>query len=267
MVFMYVSDREEQLTKQYGDLVPVVVASKNILEFEEIRRDMLKVAVVPKKFVQPGAHIPSKNGDAWDLATFEGSVASAPIQADEQVLGTKVLLKGADTGLASQVAVTYRALSLPISELTGVGKLIKPGDRVDLISNVFYQTEKGQESEVKTILQNVNILAVGEQIQNVIPTAYEDDAFTGGRIYKNKRNDRTFSFVTVEVSPSDAQLLVYMLGNGGGEIYYTLRNPIDRVVANIPSTTVEDVLGPDSKRALKERLRQMGRGGAAGAGQ
>jgi len=244
LVYAYTNQRETDITAEFGTPVTVIVASRDINEFEEIQDKMLQPIAIPKKFAQP---------DSNDRAeTFIGAVATAPIKKGEQMLMTKVLLKGADTGLAAQVAISRRAVSIPVSDITGVTKLLKPGDRVDLVSNIQYKAPGGQESEVKTVLQNIHVLAVGEVIQNKIPEAFEKDALSGGRKAVNLRGSRGFSTVTVEVTPQEAQSIIWGISNGS-EIYLTLRNPVDRVIASVPTTTVDEVLGPNSKKAEKER--------------
>jgi pilus assembly protein CpaB len=250
LVYFYVSEQESGLKAEFGTDVPVVVAAQDINEFEQIESGMLTTVLVPKKFAQPGSNP--------DPKTFEGSVASAPFRKGEQVLTTKVLLKGAETGLASQVAISYRALSIPVNDVTGVTRLLKPGDRIDIIANVPYQGTNGQETEVKTLLQNVHVLAVGELIQNNIPSVFETDPLTGNRIAKNIRGSRSYSTVTVEVTPIDAQALIYVV-QSGTDMFLTLRNPVDRVVASIPTTTVDEVLGPNSKKAARAREEEMRR--------
>ena len=246
LVWFYVSDKESSIKSEFGNEVPVVVAARDINEFEQFQDNMLRTITMPKKFAHE-----SYIKDIKDLTT-SGAVAAAPFRTGEPVSITKVLLKGAETGLASQIAIAHRGVSIPVSDVTGVTKLLKPGDRVDVVSNVAYQGPNGQESEVKTLLQNVHVLAVGEVIQNQIPSVFEDDPLTGSKRAVNLRGSRAFSTVTLEVTPTEAQSLIFVV-QSGTEMYLTLRNPIDRVVASIPTTTVDEVLGPTSKKAQKAR--------------
>lgn len=246
LVYFYVTEKENSIKADFGTDVSVVVASRDINELEQIQASMLQVITVPKKFAQPSSND--------KIETFEGAVASSSIRKGEQILMTKVMLKGAETGLASQVAITRRAMSVPVNDVTGITRLLKPGDRVDLVAKVPYRGPAGQESEVKTLLQNVHVLAVGEFIQNNIPSAFETDPVSGTRRAINIKGSRNFGTVTVEVTPPEAQSLIYVLSEGV-ELYMTLRNPVDRVVASIPTTTVDEVLGPASKKAEKERGR------------
>jgi pilus assembly protein CpaB len=238
-----VSDAEKRIKQDFGDEVSVVVATQDINEFDVVQASMLRVTSVPKRFAQPSSNP--------DPKVFEGTVASAPIRKGEQVLLTKVIPKVAETGLATQIGINFRAISLPVNDTTGVTKLIKPGDRVDVVTTVQYQVGEAQDSEVKTILQNVHVLAVGEQIQNAVPSAFEEDPLTRTRRAVNMRGSRAFGTVTVEVSPRDVQALIYVI-NSGANIFLSLRNPVDRVIASIPTSTVNDVLGSDSNKARRE---------------
>ncbi len=247
LVFFYVNDKESAIKSEFGTDVTVVVAARDINEFEQIQANMLSTVIVPKKFSQPGS--------VSDPSVFltSGSVAAAPIRRGEQILLTKVLLKGAETGLSTQVGISKRALSIPVSDVTGVTKLIKPGDRVDVIANIGYQAQGGQISEVKTIMQDIQVLAVGEVIQNQIPSVFEEDPLTSTKRAVNLRGSRAFSTVTLEVAPLEAQALIYTIEGSGATLYLTLRNPVDRVLASIPTTTVDEVLGSDSKKSRGNR--------------
>lgn len=247
LVYLYVNQQKKNLQDEFGDEVTVTVAAQDINELEEIKAGMLTTVTVPKKFVQPGS-----NGDP---KTFENSVANSPFKKGEQILLTKVLLKGAETGLSSQVAITRRAMSIPVTDVTAVTRLIRPGDRVDVISKLTYPSGEGDSGEeIKTILQDVHVLAVGEMIQNNIPSAFENDPVTGNRRAINLKGSRAFGTVTVEVTPQEAQTLVFVMNNSS-ELYLTLRNPIDRQIASVSYTTVDTVLGDNSAKAAKERAK------------
>lgn len=243
LVFFYINIEKKKIKDLYGTEVVVTVAKVKINELQEIKAEMLTTKVLPKNFVQPGSH--------GDPRAFEGMVAIAGIEVGEQVLLTKVYAKGAETGIASQIAIHHRAISVPVNDVTGITKLLKPGDRIDLVANVAYQGEGGNLSEVKTMLQNVHVLAVGEQIQNNIPAVFEEDPVTGQRFAKNIRGLRNYGTVTIEVNPSDAQKIIYVIETGA-PIYLTLRNPVDRLVASIPTLTVDEVLGENSRKAALE---------------
>lgn len=250
LVYLYVEKRSDEVKQEYGNDVTVVIASKDIQELQKIEVSMLTTKVVPQTFKQPGAYD--------DPNAFEGAVASAPIRAGEQILATKVLMPGAATGISSQVAISRRAMSIPVNDVTGVTRLIKPGDRIDLLTNVQYAIDADRMSETKTIMQNIHVLAVGELIQNKIPAAIEKDPVSGSERAIDLRNSRSYATITVEVTPEQAQQLTWILENSqqAGNFMITLRNPVDRVIASVPTTTVDEVLGPDSRKAEIERVRR-----------
>lgn len=250
LVYLYVEKRSDEVKQEYGNDVTVVVAAKDIQDLEKIEVSSLTTKTVPLTFKQPGAYD--------DPNAFEGAVASAPIRKGEQVLATKVLMPGAATGISSQVAISRRAISIPVNDVTGVTRLMKPGDRVDLMVNVNYQVDSDRIAETKTLMQNIHVLAVGEMIQNKIPSALELDPVSGNQRAIDLRNSRAFATITVEVTPEQAQQLVWVMDNPqqAGNITLALRNPIDRVIASVPTVTIDEVLGQDSRKAELERVRR-----------
>ncbi len=242
LVYLHTSESEEKVKGRFGTEIVVVVANRDINELEELQTSMLTTKTIPKSFAQPGSDP--------DPRTFEGSTAAAPIKEGEQVLLTKVLLKGAATGIANQVAIHRRAMSIQVNDVTGVTRLLRPGDRVDIIAKIQFKGTEGNEYEVKTIMQNVNVLAVGEMVQNNIPAAFERDPISGNRKALNLRGSRSFNTVTVEVVPQDAQKLIFVIEEGSN-LYLTLRNPVDQIIAPVSTVTVDDVLGRSSKRGLE----------------
>lgn len=260
LVYFYVSQQETAIKESLGEEVAVVVAKVDIRETEQITEDMLATKIIFKNFQQPGSVILDGQMDenqarnsAYDV--FIGQFAMGPIKKGEQILKTKVLLApiGSEAGLADQVSVTKRALSIPVDEVTGVTKLLKPGNRVDIIAGITYKTDEGRTSELKTILENVHVLAVGEFVQNYIPQGYEDDPLGRGRKAINLSSSRNYQTVTVEVTPAEAQILVYAISMGH-RMFLTLRNPVDRMESKVATTTVDEVLGENSKRAEQRRL-------------
>jgi pilus assembly protein CpaB len=254
LVWAYIQQEQSKIQAEFGDRVSVVIASQDINEMEVISEAMLAVKNVPRKFVQPGSAI-IKEGMEQEKAfsSIVGKVALTPIQKSEQILSTKIVKPGAETGLSSQVAVTKRALAIPVNNVTGVTKLLKPGDRVDIVAKISYRmSDEKQASEIKTVLQNIQVLSVGELIQNNGSSIADTDPITGATRFKNLRSDRDYDTVTIEVTPTEAQVLIYSIEESSG-LYLTLRNPVDRLPASVSTVTVDEVLGETSKKIQRER--------------
>lgn len=249
LVAFYISEQEKRLLEAHGQPSTVVIAKANINEMQQLDSTLVDVKTVPATYEQPGV--------IREIKDVEGMVALVPIRAGEQIVVTKLAPKGAQTGLAPQVAANKRAMSIQIADDTGVSKLIKPGDYVDIVGSVSYPGPDGARfTELKTFLQNIRILATGEMVTNNLPQIYETDPLTQKKIAVSGRSDQSFTTITVEVTPDQAQILI--LAQEGSKLYLTLRNPVDRVETQVGSTTIDELLGPDSKRAeTRDRLQRQ----------
>ena len=241
MVHQYVTSTEETYKRQYGVESVVVVARRNIKELDLLDKTNLMKKVVPKTFMQPGV--------GTKLSQFLGGLAIAPIMKGEQVTRSKVTMLGSRTGLSRQVAVGKRAVTVRVSETKGVSMLIKPGDRVDVLSIIDYGKGNVDLIEMKTVLQDVLILATGKLITNTVPGILESDPY-------NKRGRKkvvplteytSYNSVTIEVDPLDAQKL-FFIDNQLGGVYLTLRNNDDNARESVDTINIYNILGKDSKR-------------------
>jgi pilus assembly protein CpaB len=120
-------------------------------------------------------------------------------------------------GLAPIIKPGMRALSLPIGGSAAVSSMIQPNDRVDILGT-FSLPSKTRPAEMETvtltILQDVTVLATGQTLAK--------DRF------KNQGRTRSsgYSTVTVEVTPSEAELLVFA-EQMKSRMTLALRNPKD----------------------------------------
>lgn len=245
MVYSYVSATEEEFKKQYGTEKAVVVAKKNIKELDILDESNLTLINVPSKFVQPGT--------SSTINDFKSALAIAPINEGEQITRTKVTQLGARTGLARQIAVGKRAMTIRIDDNSGVAKLIKPGDRVDVLATID-PSGSGNKLflESRTILQDVLILATGKFVTNTVPGILESDPFKPeNKTTVGLSSYTQFSNITLEVDPFQAQTLYYAQKNLDG-IYLSLRNNDDNMKEELGKTMMKDLMGKD--------------GGAVGAG-
>ncbi|MDE0150918.1 MAG: Flp pilus assembly protein CpaB [Bdellovibrionales bacterium] len=235
LVYSYTQEKSEALTKRFGAKTTLVVSTRDINEMETLDESMLELTEVPMDFAQPG-HI----GNIEDAT---GLVALAPIQSGEQILDNKIIKPGPVTGLSLQVTPKSRALTIPIDEMRGVAKLIKPGDRVDILAALDVRSRGGNTRHVKTILQNVVILATGLNVVNELPRLHEQVGSSD--FIKNIRSNADFSSITIEAEPDDIQKLVYILSTSPGSLFLSLRHPNDSLVSRQVSqtTTIESILG------------------------
>ena len=233
LVFSYTQEKTKEISKVFGVQTSVVVARIFINEMQTVQEDMVELVQVPEKFVQPGY--------ARQIEDVVGLVALAPIDVGEQVLKNKVIVPGPETGLSLQVSPGKRAVTVPIDEQRAVARLIKPGDRVDIVSSLSLNTGASQKRYIKTLLQDVVILATGPRVVDELPRIHEE---LGGESYiKNLRMENNFSTVTIEVSPEDTQKIIYLLSTDPGSLFFTLRHPSDNSNLVLRQTEMADLIG------------------------
>lgn len=247
----YVQSVEDETKKRFGTEVTVLVAKRDIKEMETLDETAWSFQSKPKTFIEPSAIYfeGKKEGDekvTQSLRALVGAVAVVPIKKNEQITFNKLVEPSIRTGLSPQITPGRRGIAIPVGESTGVAKLIKPGDRVDVVAVV--DLGGGKENRMaKTILQDVVVLATGHNVTNNAPRQIEPDAFGGKDKIRSLAEDTTFSTITVEVDPAQAQSLSLILGTDT-QLVFTLRNNDDNDRTNTGSTTFTDVLGPDMGR-------------------
>jgi len=247
----YVESIEEKTRKNFGTSIVVVKAKKDIKEMETVNETHVGLETVPKRFLEPAAIYfePSVSDDdkKRGMKELDGLVAVVPIKKGEQITFNKLSEPNIRTGLSPQVAIGRRAISIPIDDVRGVSKLVKPGDRVDLIA--VLDAGGGKENKIaKTVLQDVVVLAAGRSVTNNVPRVIEADAFGGKERVRSLAQDFSFTSVTLEVEPAQAQALALVLANGESALTLSLRNNDDTERVNTEPVMLVDVLGTAANR-------------------
>lgn len=239
LLYSWSQDQRESLSRRFGSSKRVVFASKDIAEMETLDESKLEIKELPVDFIQPDA--------VMDPEGAVGQVAAAPMKKGEQILSTKLLLPGPETGLSMEVSPQKRAITLPIDDVRGVARLLRPGDRIDIVAALDIGKGNDQRREVRTILQDVVVLATGLNVVNKIPRRFELDS-NGKNINMINLNASTnFSNITIEAQPDEIQQLVYILATAPGSMFVTLRNPNDRLKTQSRVTSIEDILARTSR--------------------
>lgn len=252
MVDSYMGGKVTELTKKYGNVKSVVVANKNINAFEVLDSTKLVEKTIPAAFIAPGSF--SKRED------LQNQIALVPILKGEQITSPRISHPDGSTGLARQVSPNKRAISIRIADDQAVSKLIKPGDRVDILARIDFGGGRKDLQKIKTILQDVLVLATGLSITNALPLAEVRERRKSGKII-NLNSYTNYNTVTVEVVPADAQKLIFQIDVMGAKPYLTLRNNNDRKREDVRSTRLFDVLDDDAAEARSFFNKKNPRGG------
>lgn len=247
----YVSSIEDEAKKKFGTEVLVLKAKQNIKEMDTFNETMVELVSIPKRFLEPGAYSWETNKENEEITKAKkdivGSIAIVPIKKGEQITSNKMTQPSMRTGLAPQITPGRRAIAVPVNEISGVAKLLKAGDRVDLIA--VLDLGGGKENKIaKTILQDVVVLSTGRAVNNNVARVLEADAYGGKDKVRSLAEDFTFTSVTLEVDPAQAQAIALVLGNGDNALTLSLRNNDDTDRTNMGATVFTDVVGADAAR-------------------
>lgn len=256
MIYSYIDSRETELISEYGESTPVVVAKEDIKELEIIDDRKVSLKNIPKSFQMPG-HYKS-------VEELYNTIAAVPIKAGEQITAPRVTYPGAQSGLSRQISIGKRALSIQVTEGQSVSRLLKPGDRVDVLALVDYAAGKKEKLKVKTVLQDVLILSTGLYVTNSVPIVNLKSENDSRQMKLNSYTN--YNTITLELTPFEVQNMVFMMSAGNG-IYLSLRNNDDKNIERIKATRLFDVLGEDAAEAktyFAEQAAQNTRRGAAG---
>ena len=220
-----------------GTTLRVVIAEQDIPARTEIGPEMLSVIEVPGSLAVNGA-----------LASVElliGETTRYPVVAGQQVTLAGVGSQNEDDSLVWVVGKGFRALAVEVDEIRGVGGLLLPGDRVDVIA-VLTADAAGIDSAV-TALQDIEVLAVAQKTQESLPAAEGDNSAEPGPSASGQRpadaepqpEART---VTLALTPAQAQELALIQEQG--KIWLSLRRFGEDGTAQLTESTIGVVGGP-----------------------
>lgn len=269
-VMTSVSSIEEEAKRKFGDDVTVLVAKEDIKEMDTLVDGMVEAKVVPRRFVEPAAIafntlVKSDSADyAMETKRIIGNIAIVPIKKGEQLSLNKITEPGMRTGLAPQVTPGKRAIAISVDETTSVSKLIKPGDRVDVIAVIDIGAGAGgREAKVaKTIMQDVVILAVGRNITNNIARKIDVDPGNGKSRVRSLTEFDGYSSITIEVDPGQAQTVAAIAAQTSNRLVLTLRNNDDTDRTNLSNSRATDVLADGVRVPAQVAPQTMNPGGA-----
>jgi pilus assembly protein CpaB len=220
---------------QQEKMLRVVVATHDMPIGTLLRTSDIKLVNYPEKDVPKGVVFDSK------LAT--GRVLLVPLNLNEPVLAAKLAQEMSPEGIASAIDPGFRAVSVPITEVSGVAGLIQPGSKVDVL---FTRPGSMAEATTSIILQNVKVFSTGRTIQ---PGQTPDPKAPKSPV------------VTLVLKPDDAQKLE--LAKNQGKISLSLRNPLDSSAGASTEPMTTEVLDP----MISARLARARRGRTTAIGR
>jgi pilus assembly protein CpaB len=254
LVFVYLRGIESRLYQEV-DMQNVVVSRVDVTAGSALDESMLQQIAVPLKYRQPQT-FPA-------VEEVVGRVAVVPIAAGSQLSGGMLADAGAEA-LSFEVPRGRRAVAITVSDATGVGGLIRPGNFVDIFGTFEFGRPTGfqggqmvfadESIEVRLLMQNVFVVAVNRELRR---ERIADE--TSGQ-----RPERQVALQTVSlmVEPGRAQELV--LAEQVGDLTLALRSSLDSTTVDLPNLDPLGLLNvkiPLKPRAVRRQsFRDVGRG-------
>lgn len=168
---------------------------------------------------------PVPQGAIQDKKNAIGRGVISNIYSGEAILDNRLAPMGSGGGLAATIKQGMRACAIKVDEVVGVAGFVTPGMRVDvLVSGVPPNQANGQETQTRTILQNIEVLSAGTDIQK--------DA---------EGKPQQVQVVNLLVLPEQAQILA--LATNQMKIQLVLRNPLDTTVTPVQETAMTNLFG------------------------
>ncbi len=130
LLISYVQDIEKRAIMK-GAPERVLVAKKDISARTIITEELVEYKEIPKPFIEPQA--------VTNIEEILGMVAITDIGKGAQVTKNLLLPPTVWTVLSSFVPERYRAITIHVDEVSGVGGLILPGDEVDVVATFSFE--------------------------------------------------------------------------------------------------------------------------------
>lgn len=217
LIYQYLTSTATAPPQENGGVV--VVAKIDIPAKTQITADMVQEIKIPAEYRQPGA--------LEDMKAVIGVITREKIMAGEQIVERRLVLEGKAIGFTGLIPRDKRAVTVAVTEVTGVAGFVKPGDYVDVIAT--FDASVVGDNVSNLVLQSILVLAV-DRDSDLAPVSNKEvakDAVGKGIA------------VTLAVTPDDASRLT--LAEEKGKIRLALRPylPLTGLSVNNPVTPQE----------------------------
>ena len=132
----------------------IVVASKPLRFGTELTKSTLREVGWPEDALPVGAF-----STVGELLSSGKRVVLTAIEQNEPILGTKITGSGQRATLSAVIRDGFRAVTVRVNDVEGVGGFVLPGDRVDVM--LTRQVDKNSAS-TDVVLQNTRVLAIDQ---------------------------------------------------------------------------------------------------------
>lgn len=197
-----------------ADKVEVAVAAHNmpagtILGVKDLRWQNWPLSDVASDYIVNG-----RNGS---LPSFQGAVIREGMVAGEPVTWTRAVKPGDRGDLAAMLSPGMRAISIRVTDISGVSGFVAPGDRIDLILSHRVTEMDAKDQPVvrqvsETILRDVRVLATDQK------TSDQDTKPVLAKTITLEVTPKEAEEVTLAGSMADISLSLHSLANSNQDL-------------------------------------------------
>jgi pilus assembly protein CpaB len=215
----------------------VLVATRALPVGTIIAPDSFRYQPWPKELVENAYFIEGTEGSSTE--SLIGTVVRSAVTAGQPIT-QGALVKPGDRGfLAAALGPGMRAITVPVSSLTGVAGFVFPGDRVDLVLTQNVAANVGPALKVsETVVRNLRVLATDQRAQ---PTVDE----------KGNTIVAEYKLVTLEATPRIAEKIT--VAQSIGTISLSLRALADNAAELEQALASGDISIPEGATAEEEQ--------------
>ncbi|GAA3734682.1 hypothetical protein GCM10022269_09810 [Sphingorhabdus rigui] len=221
----------------------VLVATKALPVGTIITADSVRYQPWPKELIE-AAYFQEGDGGA-SIDSLVGTVVRNAVTAGQPLTQGSIVKPGDRGFLAAALGPGMRAVTVPVSALTGVAGFVFPGDRVDLVLTQNVEASAGPPLKVsETIVRNLRVLATDQR-----STPSVDD--------KGNSVVSEYKLVTIEATPRIAEKIT--VAQSIGTISLSLRSLADNAAELEQALASGDINIPEGATADQERaiMRQL----------
>jgi pilus assembly protein CpaB len=204
---------------QSAETKDMVVAARPLPLGTMIKAEDIKLVKFPVQNFPNGAF--TKPEEVIDRSVM------SPILSEEPVLEGRLAVRGSGPGMTAQIPKGMRAVTISVTDVTGVSGFVLPKSRVDILVT-GNPPRAGGETITRTVLQNMMVLSADQNMQ-----------------IDGKTQAIAARMVTLLATPDQAETLT--LAQNQGRIQLILRNGVDEEVAKTAGSNVSKlfrVAGP-----------------------
>src|SRR5258708_37158125 len=214
VVFSAIRKRESEVQRAMAQSVEIVVAANVIPLGTKLEPDSVKLV--------RWSGDSGPQGGFTDPQAIADSFAKTEFEANEPIVASKLFMGQKTSGVMPLlIPAGMRAMSMPVDEVSDIAGFVAPHTRVDILVAVA-GTGPGEASFSRIVLQNIEVLAVAQEIEHV------------------KDQPEVVKVVTLLVTPTDAEKLT--LASREGLLRLAIRNYSDAKIVATRGIGLTDLL-------------------------